>query len=224
MKFIIIGLGNFGSSLAVNLTAGGHEVIGIDTSMQKVDAFKDKITHTINMDCTDMHALTTLPLKDTDVVVVAIGEDFASSLMATATLKQLNVKRLVSRTMSSVHRAVVEAIGVDEIISPEEESAERLSKRLEMKGVLDTFYLSDEYNITEIRTPEAFVGKSIKEANFRGNFNINVLTIIREEKALLNFGKKKRKVLGVVSPDMIIEEDDILVLFGRIKDVEDLLK
>lgn len=210
--------------MAVNLTAGGHEVIGIDTSMQKVDAFKDKITHTINMDCTDMHALTTLPLKDTDVVVVAIGEDFGSSLMATATLKQLNVKRLVSRTMSSVHRAVVEAIGVDEIISPEEESAERLSKRLEMKGVLDTFYLSDEYNITEIHTPEPFIGKSIKEANFRGNFNINVLTIIREEKALLSFGKKKRKVLGVVSPDMVIEEGDILVLFGRIKDVEDLLK
>lgn len=224
MKFIIIGLGNFGSALGMTLTNNGHEVIGIDTNIQKVDNYMDRITHTICMDVTDMNALKTLPFNDTDVVIIAIGEDFGSSLMATAALKQMNVKKLVSRSISSVHRTVVEAIGVDEIISPEEESAERLAKRLEMKGVIDSFYLSDEYNIIEVRANEKYVKKTIRELNFRAVFNINILTIIREEKGLIGLGRKKRKVLGVVDPETVIEADDILVLFGRSDDIAKVLE
>src|SRR5690606_40633871 len=113
MKYIIIGLGNFGSTLGMQLTAMGHDVIGVDSSMEKVDAFKYDITHTICLDSTDQQALSTLPLKDTDVVVIGIGEDFGASVMATALFKQMNVKRIIGRAMSPLHQKVLEAIGVD---------------------------------------------------------------------------------------------------------------
>lgn len=73
MKYLIVGLGNFGASLAEKLTSQGNEVIGIDTRMNKVDSLKEKVTHTICMDATDEFTVSGLPLKDTDVVVVAIG-------------------------------------------------------------------------------------------------------------------------------------------------------
>lgn len=106
MKYIIIGLGNFGASLAQKLTEQGNEVIGIDTNMTKVDAFKEKISHTICMDATDEFTVSGLPLKDTDIVLVAIGEDQGSNIMTTALLKNLQVKRLISRSINPLHEKV----------------------------------------------------------------------------------------------------------------------
>src|SRR5690606_13931515 len=112
-----------------------------------------------------------------DVVIVAIGEDIASSLMATATLKHLKVKKLISRSISPLHRTVVEAIGVDEIVSPEEESAERVAKRLQLHGVVDSFHLSEEHNIIEARVPKRYWGNTIEECGFRARYNVNIVTI-----------------------------------------------
>ena len=103
MKYIIIGLGNFGASLAQKLTEQGNEVIGIDKSMAKVDAYKEKISHTICMDSTDEFTVSGLPLKDTDIVLVAIGEDQGANIMTTALLKNFEVKRLISRSINSLH-------------------------------------------------------------------------------------------------------------------------
>ena len=139
MKYIVVGLGNFGGYLAARLTNMGHEVIGVDSRESKVDQVKDSVTHVITMDATDEQAVKRLPTKEVDVVIIAIGEDFGASIMVTALFKQLNVKRLISRAINKVHETVIKAIGVDEIIHPEEESAERMAKRLQMKGVLDSF-------------------------------------------------------------------------------------
>lgn len=226
MKYVIIGMGNFGAYLSVRLTAMGHEVIGVDTNMDKIDLVKEKITHAIALDATDLQAVKTLPLKDADVVIVGIGEDFGASIMATAIFKQLNVKRLISRAISPLHETVLLAIGVDEIVHPEEETAERLAKKLEMKGVIDSFNLSEDYNIIEAEVPERYIGRTIAETDFRGNFNINVLTIIQLEAKTNLFGmsQKKKKVLGVVSPQTKLEKGDILVLFGDIKDIQEMLQ
>ena len=80
MKYIIFGLGSFGKSLAIRLTELGHETIGVDSNMQKVEQLKERITHTVCMDCTDRNAVSSLPLKDADSVIVAIGEDEGASL------------------------------------------------------------------------------------------------------------------------------------------------
>ena len=92
MKYIIVGLGSFGSSLSQKLTAQGNEVIGIDTSMDKIDFLKEKISHTICMDATDEFTVSGLPLADTDIVIVSIGEDQGANIMATAIFKNLQVK------------------------------------------------------------------------------------------------------------------------------------
>ena len=130
MKYIIVGLGNFGASLAQKLTALGNEVIGIDKKMSKVDAFKEKMSHTICMDATDEFTVSGLPLKETDMVIVAIGEDQGANIMTTALFKNLQVKRLISRAINPLHEKVLQAIGVDEIVHPEEETAERWAKKL----------------------------------------------------------------------------------------------
>lgn len=118
MKFIVFGLGNFGRALAVRLTELGHEVVGVDNDMQKVNKLKEKITHTVCMDCTDRDAVSTLPLKDAHAVVVAIGEDEASSLLTTALLKQLNIRRIIGRVVSDLQKTVLQAMEIDDYILP----------------------------------------------------------------------------------------------------------
>ena len=112
MKYIIIGLGNFGSSLAMKLTNQGNEVIGVDNSLSKVEAMKDRISYTICMDATDQYTMTGLPMKDSDIVIVAIGEDQGANIMATAILKNMNVKRLISRAINPMHENVLRAMGI----------------------------------------------------------------------------------------------------------------
>ncbi len=130
MKILIIGLGNFGSALGIQLTAAGHEVIGVDTSPVKVESFKDVITQTIVLDATNEHALKTLPLRECDYAVVAIGEDFGASVMTTALLKQANVKHLVSRAINELHSTVLETLGVEVIVRPEKDSASLFVDRI----------------------------------------------------------------------------------------------
>jgi trk system potassium uptake protein len=225
MKYIIVGMGNFGGFLAQRLTQFGNEVIGIDSSEEKIEAVKDSITHAITMDATDLTAVKNLPLNDTDVVIVAIGEDFGAAIMVTAIFKQLQVKRLISRAINKVHETVIQAIGVDEIIHPEEETAERMAKRLEMKGVINSLMVSEDYNIIEVNTPNRYVGLSIAETNIRQDHNINVVTILKIKDSTNIFGIKntKKVAMGVVSPETVIEEGDILLLFGNIKDIKDVL-
>ncbi len=220
-KFIIIGLGNFGSSLGMKLTEMGHEVIGVDNSSSKVEAFKDKITTTIQLDATDRNAVRTLPVKECDVLLVAIGEDFGASVLATAIFKQMGVKRLIGRGISPLHRTVLEALNVDEIIMPEEDSAARVAKSLDMKGVLDSLELSDKHSIIEVEVPSHYVGKTIAETNFRGKYNLNIITIKRpvNEKGIFGM-RKKAKIIGVISPDMKLQRGDILIVFGTTKDQE----
>ncbi|WP_323755904.1 TrkA family potassium uptake protein [Roseivirga sp.] len=226
MKYIIVGLGNFGASLAEKLTAQGNEVIGIDTSMSKVDTFKEKISHTICMDATDEFTVAGLPLKDTDIVIIAIGEDQGSNIMVTAIFKNFEVKRLISRAINPLHEKVLKALGVDEIVYPEQETAERWAKKLCMNNVVDSFELGEDYTIIEANLPKEYVGQTIQEVKFRENFNLLVLTTIRkkEVKSILGKTKTESKVQGVATPDFMLEKDDILVLYGSNKDLKKFLK
>ncbi len=226
MKVIIIGLGNFGSSLGEKLTNKGNEVIGIDNSMNKVELFKEKISHTICMDSTDEVAVSGLPLKETDMVIVAIGEDQGSNVMTTALFKNLKVKRLISRAINPLHEKVLQAIGVDEIVHPEEETAERWAKKLCIKNVIDSFELDDEHSIIEVKTPEKYIGKTVREIDLKRKHNILILTTIKktESKSLLGNSKVENIVQGVASADTVIAQDDVLVLYSSNKDLESFLE
>ena len=226
MKYIIIGLGNFGASLGQKLTEQGNEVIGIDTSMAKVDAFKEKISHTICMDATDEFTVSGLPLKETDIVIVAIGEDQGANVMTTALLKNFEVKRLISRAINPLHEKVLQAIGVDEIVHPEEETAERWAKKLCLSNVVDSFELNEDYSIIEARVPTDYIGRTVREVGFRREFNLLVLTIMKkvEVKSLLGKTKTETKIQGVATADNNLESGDILVLYGSNKDLQVFLK
>jgi trk system potassium uptake protein len=226
MKYIIIGLGNFGASLAQKLTEQGNEVIGIDTSMAKVDAFKEKISHTICMDSTDEFTVSGLPLKETDIVLVAIGEDQGANIMTTALLKNLEVKRLISRAINPLHEKVLQAIGVDEIVHPEEETAERWAKKLCLSNVVDSFELNNDYSIIEAKVPDDCVGKTLREVGFRREFNLLVLTVIKkiEVKSMLGRTKTETQIQGVAAADDLLKSNDILVLYGLNKDLQIFLK
>jgi trk system potassium uptake protein TrkA len=225
MKFIIIGLGTFGASLAEKLTSTGHEVIGVDSKLSKVETLKEKITHTICLDSTDFMAVKHLPLQDTDIVVVCIGEDEGASILTTALMKQLNAKRLISRAVSPLHETILEAMEVDEIVHPEEETAERWAKKLNITGVVDSFEVTEEYNIIEARVPRKYIGKTLEELGVRRNFNVIILTTIKtvEVKSLIGLTRKVKKVQDIASAKTLLEEDDIMVLYGRKKDIKHFL-
>ncbi|MCF8332107.1 MAG: TrkA family potassium uptake protein [Bacteroidales bacterium] len=226
MKFVIIGLGNFGSSLAINLTQNGHEVIGVDSKMSKVDMFKEKISHTICLDSRDEQTASQLPMKDTDIVVVCIGEDEGANIMATALMKKLKAKRLISRAVSPLHQNVLEAMGIDEIIHPEEETADRWTQKLTMRGVVDSFVISSEYSIIEATVPETCVGKNLEEIGIRRNYEIIVMTTIKPElkENILGINRKTKRVQGVASSKTILEDGDIMVMYGKINDIKKFLK
>ena len=226
MKYIVVGLGNFGASLAKKLTEQGNEVIGIDTDMNRVENYKEKISHTICMDATDEFTVSGLPLKDTDMVVIAIGENKGANVMATALFKNFQVKRLISRAIEPLHEKVLYAIGVDEIVHPEEESAERWAKKLCLKGVVDSFELGDDYSIVEVNLPPKYDGKTIKEIGVRENYGLLVLTTIsnREEKSLIGKSRNINKVEGVASPNNVLNKNDILVVYGSNNDIKRFLK
>lgn len=225
MKYIIFGLGNFGAALGEKLTAQGNEVIGVDNNMDKVDAMKESISHTVCLDSTDQFTVSGLPLKETDVVIVAIGEDQGANIMTTAVLKNLSVKRLISRAITPLHETVLEAMGVDEIVHPEEETAERWAKKLCLKGVVESFELSSQFSIVEVTVPLKYAGKTLAEVGFRRKHNVVVLTTIkrREEKNIIGVQRGVNQVQGVASPQTLLEENDIIVIYGNNNDIRSLL-
>ncbi|PKD20353.1 potassium transporter TrkA [Salegentibacter salinarum] len=226
MKYIIIGLGNFGASLAEKLTSMGNEVIGVDNNLDKVEAIKEKITHAISLDATDFNAVSNLPLEDTDIVIIGIGEDKGANIMATALMKQLHVKRLISRAVSPLQQMVLEAMGVEEIIHPEEETAERWSKKLNLEGVVDSFEVTGEYSIVESEIPKEFDGKTLDEIGLKKKYNIIVLTTIKytEGKNEIGSAKTLSNVQGVATAKTELHYGDIMVLYGNNQDIKKLLK
>jgi trk system potassium uptake protein TrkA len=224
MKYIVLGLGNFGKALAIRLTELGHETIGVDSNMQKVSQLKENITHTVCMDCTDRSAVSSLPLKDCDAVVVAIGEDEASSLLTTALLKQLNVKKIIGRVVSDLQRTVLEAMQIEDFIVPEEESAERLAMRLDNSGIVDSFKISEKYSIIETKVPPRYIGMTLAEADLTKRYNVIVLTVLtlsKESKGGLP--RIFKSASGIATPETVMHENEVLVLFGELKDIEKLM-
>lgn len=123
MKYLIIGLGNFGTTLALELTAVGHEVMGIDTNERSVDNIKDRIESAIIMDATDIHTISMLPLSEIDICVIAIGKDLGTSIKCAVALQQREAKNIWARAFDQTHKAILKAIGIKNILMPEVDAA-----------------------------------------------------------------------------------------------------
>lgn len=130
MRYLIIGLGIYGSNLALDLTKMGHEVIGADNRESIVESIKDSISTAYIIDSTDAASLQMLPLKNVDIVIVAIGENFGASVRTVALLKSLGVEHIYARAIDKLHESILEGFRVDRIITPEQRAPATLSKKL----------------------------------------------------------------------------------------------
>ena len=225
MKFVIIGLGNFGASLGQRLIEEGHEVIGVDNNSEHTTQLQNDLTHVVCSDTTEEQNITRLPIDEADFVVVSIGEDIGASLTTVALIKRHYPEtRIIARSISYIHKAIMETMNVHEIINPEAAYANQLAERFSMKGSLLAFPIDDEYEIIEVTAPSAFVGKRLSEINISESGDMMVMTILRQEEKTNFLGKTTvaKKALGIVNGQTLVRPGDVLVIFGKDSDLQEL--
>jgi len=223
MKFCVIGLGIFGTNLARILTQLGAEVLAADRDPDRVDALKDEVAHALILDASDAKALRQLPLHDMDAVIVAIGEDFESSILATAHLHELGIPNLICRSINSTHGRLLELLKVPKIILPERMAADRTARSLMLGRVNDAVAISADFDIVELPVPDHLVGRSLQAASLRDRYRLNLITIKRHSSTSTP-DTPRFDVLGIIPPTHIFDSSDILLLFGKEVDIRRFLK
>ncbi|MGI6413068.1 MAG: potassium channel family protein [Syntrophomonadaceae bacterium] len=202
-QFAIIGLGRFGISLITELSRMGYDVLAIDNDGAKVDDILEFATHAVQIDSMDKQALKALGITDFDVVVVAIGQNIQASILTAIILKEMGVKKLIVKAQNELHGAVLEKIGTDVVVYPERDMAIRLARALTSHNVVDQINLSSKYSILEIRTPKAFVDKTLVELDVRRKMKVTVVAIKRGDEIIIS-----------PNADQVIRANDILVVAG----------
>lgn len=222
MKFIVIGLGTFGSSLSQQLVELGHEVIGVDSKIELVDKYKHSITHTIALDATSSQGVAQLPLRDVDAAIVGIGENEGATIMTTALLKQMNVQRIICRVTSPLQKIVLEAMNISEFVYPEASSAERLALKLDLPGVLESFKIQPDYRILEVGVPDRYTGRTVEELELAEKHQLMLITILKPVSKKHVFGNERKELVvqGIIVPQTTLRNGDIMLLFGKPKDLE----
>lgn len=212
-SYIVIGLGLFGSSLAKNLCKLGAEVLAMDVHSELVQQIAGDVTHAVVGDGQDKEVLKALGVRNFDCAIIAIGEDLAASVLTTMNLKELGVPYIFCKARNETHRKVLEKLGVDRVVIPEQEHAQRLARTLTSNNVLDYIELSDDHGILELPTPKSWVGRTLKDLNVRANLGINIIAVQSD-------GKTN------VSPaaDYCIVQGDVLVLLGDTYSLEAVQK
>ena len=200
---VVIGLGRFGSEVARQLHELGCEVLVMDVVSDLVQQIAPDVTHAVVADAQDKEVLKALGVRDMDCAIVAIGDDLASSVLATMNLKELGVKQVVCKAHDETHRRVLEKLGADRTVIPEKEHAARLARSLSSTNVLDYIELSEDFGIVEVPAPAAWHNKTLKELNVRAELGVNILAVRRNERF-------------IVSPaaDDRIENGDVVVILG----------
>lgn len=176
-QYVIIGVGSFGSNLAITLAELGNEVLVIDMNRKKIDQIKDKVTHAVIADATDKDVLSEFVKDSVDAVIVGLGDNMEANILTTLHLKDLKVKRIIAKAMSEEHMKILRAIGVTDIIYPEKDVAIRLAKELTDPNLIEHIPLAPEYSIATIASPDKFVGKTLKELQLRNKYNIEVIAV-----------------------------------------------
>jgi len=174
-SYIVIGLGRFGSAIARQLCRLGAEVLAIDVHEDLVQQVANEVTHAVVGDARDKEVLRALGVRDLDCAIIAIGEDLAASVLTVMNLKELGVPYVVCKAHDETHRRVLEKLGVNRVVIPEQEHAQRLGRSLFSHNVLDYIELSEEYGILEVPAPKSWVGKTLKELNVRAKMGVTSL-------------------------------------------------
>ena len=196
-------MGRFGSALARQLCKLGAEVLAMDVRSALVQQVAGDVTQAVVGDAQDKEVLRSLGVRNFDCAIIAIGDNLGASVLIAMNLKELGVPYIVCKAHDETHRKVLEKLGVDRVVIPEQEHAQRLGRSLYSHNVLDYIELSEAYGILEVPAPKPWIGKSLKELNVRAKLGVNIIAVEN--------GKKTN-----VSPpaDYAIREGDLLVVLG----------
>ncbi len=205
-SFCIIGLGRFGQTLAVALLRNGHQVMIMDEYEDAVTTLADYVTNAVIGDPTNEQTLRASGAAEYDCTVIALSNDINKSLLITMLLKDMGAPYVVSRANSDLERRVLEKVGADRIVFPEQEMGEKLASMLESNNVLERIQFSNEYSIVEIPTPADWVGKNLIELSVRANYGVNVIAIT-DEKDKMNISPNPKEPLKAGHSITVIGEN-----------------
>ena len=212
-KFAVIGLGQFGSAIAKKLAEKGAEILAIDSDPEKGESIRDFVTYGVTLDATSRPALESQNIADMDAVVVSIGQNFECTMLTVVQLQSLGVKRLMARAQGETQRRILTKLGVEEILSPEEEVGKNVAERLLTPGMLMAVQLPDNYEIVEVEAPKSTVGRSLEDIGLTKKYKLSLVTLLRKTNG-------DHHILGVPEDDTVVEPNDLMVVFGTTKDVE----
>lgn len=211
-SILVIGLGRFGTHLALKLMELGNEVMIIDKDEDTVSKLASHVTRALVGDCLEEGVLESLGVSNFDLCFVCISDDFQSSLEITSMLKELGAHTVISKTNRDIHAKFLLKIGADHVIYPERDMAQRAAFKYSAKNAFDYIELTPEYAIFEVEVPTKWIGKTLRELDVRSRHNINVI------------GRKTgQTVIPVTSADHILVAGEHIVVAGSKKDLLELM-
>lgn len=210
-SFAVIGIGRFGTSVALTLSLMGHEVLAVDTSAAAIDSIADRVTHAIVADATDERVLRRIGIAEFDAVVISVAADIRASILTAMLSKELGAKCVVAKAADDLHAKLLIKAGADQVVQPERDSGVRLARSIAVDSVLDYFALTDDVSINELRLPYSWAGKSLVQLGIRTRYGVSVIAIKRGEKMIV-----------AIDPNSALEQGDVLVLLGSNHELEKL--
>lgn len=210
MKFGVIGVGRFGYHVATTLADNGMEVLAIDSNESVVASIQDKVTQAICMQIIDEDSLRSVGMDEMDTVIVAMGENFAQSILVTAILKQkLQVKQVIARSVSQIHKDILKLVGADNVILPEKEEGIRLANNLSLNFAA-LIQITPEFSVSQLKTPKKLVGKQVG--------------LVQSTYHVTCIGKKEQDTITPFDHLYVLKEEDVLILSGLNRDLERIAK
>lgn len=207
-RAVVIGLGRFGSSLALELVSGRTEVLGLDRSEKLVNAWADELTHVAVVDSTDEEALRQLNVQDYPRAVVAIGADLEASILTTSILSDFGIKKIWAKALSRQHAKILERVGAHHVVLPEHDMGERVA-HLVMGRMLDYIEFEDDYAMVKTLAPHEVVGKTLGESELRSKYGITVVSI-----------KRRGEGFTYATAETEVRAGDLLIVAGKASDTE----
>lgn len=211
-SILIVGLGRFGRHMAKKFIEQGNEVLGIDNNEERVNDALDLVTNAQIGDAKSERFIEHLGVGNFDLCVVAIGDDFQSSLETTALLKDFGAKFVLARASRDVHAKFLLRNGADRIVYAEREMAERLAVTYGSDSIFDYIELTEDYSIYEITIPKSWIGRSIVDINVRSKYNISILGT-----------KSNGNINPMPKPDYIFKDGETIMVMGHNDDVDRLI-
>jgi trk system potassium uptake protein TrkA len=204
-RFIVVGLGNFGSTVAETLHSAGHDVAALDRDPERVDDMASKVSRAALGDGTEVRTLRQLGAEDANAAVISTGDDLTASALTALVMRDLGIEEIYVKVVSHEHARLIEKIGVTETIFPERESGIRLGKRIASRALLNYVQLGPGFSVQEMAVPPSWVGKSLRELEPRRRHGISVVAV---HDILLD------RIQAVPNPDELLKDSDALLVAG----------